>query len=313
MEKEMKEKATEIEEWRDVPNYEGYYQVSDFGRVRSLDRTLTDRIGRVKFHEGKVIKGSISNGYKQTTLWGDNTSRGFTFSQLVAMAFLGHKPSGHDLVIDHINGDRLDDRVGNLQIVTHRANLTTCFRSNEDSFSSKYTGVCWSISESKWKVSIRFKEASFYLGSFDDELEASDSYQLALSKIKDGSFNPVDYKPKWTSKYKGVYFSKERSTWVARVTVEGRIFHIGSYTSEIEASNAYQRTISEIKDGSFNPDDYKPKWTSQYKGVGFHRASGKWQGRVTVAGRREHLGLFPTEIEARDACEAKIVELNICK
>ena len=43
------------ETWKAIPNYEGYYEVSDLGRVRSLDRFITYSDGRVTKHKGKVL------------------------------------------------------------------------------------------------------------------------------------------------------------------------------------------------------------------------------------------------------------------
>lgn len=239
--------GSKIEEWRDVPEYEGYYQVSSLGRVRSLDRTITYSNGREQFYKGAAIEGSVFNGYRRTCLKQNNKGRTYRFSQLVAMAFLEHKPNEYKLVVDHINGDKSDDRVENLRIVTHRANLSTCFRSNEGSFSSEYIGVFWNKGNSKWKANIKFNGKPIYLGYFADEIDASICYQSALSKVKNGSFNPDDYKPKWTSKYKGVCLHKRDNKWIAQISRGGKSEYIGAFTTEIEAYKAYLKTSEQIK------------------------------------------------------------------
>jgi len=227
-----------IEEWRDIPNYEGYYQVSDLGRVRRLDRTVLTINGQERLYKRKVIEGNVQKGYRQTTLRCDGIGRRYTFSQLVAMAFLGHEPNGYTLVVDHINGDKLDDRVENLRLVTQRANSSTCFRPNEESFSSQYVGVNWDKKTSKWTSQIYNNGVSIILGYYDTEIKASKAYQLALSKIKDGSFNHNDYKPKWTSEYKGVSFFKRDNKWLAYITINGKREHLGYHQTELEAYNA---------------------------------------------------------------------------
>ena len=177
------------EVWMDIPEYKGYYQASNLGRVRSLDRWVTYSNGRKCFYKGGIIKGTISDkGYNQTTLRKNNIGRTFKFSQLVAMAFLRHEPMGHKIVVDHINGNRLDDKLENLRIVTFRENVSTCFRAGESRFSSRYVGVHWSKVSSKWISQIRYGKNRFHLGSFDCEREASNAYQEALLKIKNGSF-----------------------------------------------------------------------------------------------------------------------------
>ena len=230
---------TEKEIWKDVPGYEGYYQVSDLGRARSLDRIVIDSRGGKRFYRGVALKTVLSSGYHRVSFRINGSVRHFRLSQLVAIAFLDHKPDGHKKVVDHINGIRTDDRLSNLRIVTQRANLSTCFRSNDDSFSSKYPGV-YKDGE-KWVARIRYSDCKIYLGRFTDELEASNAYQSALSKIKDGSFNAGDYKIKFSSKYKGVSFRKSDSRWTAQTTINGKKKNIGSYKTEIEAHEAYKQ------------------------------------------------------------------------
>lgn len=225
---------------KDVKGYEGYYQVSSLGRVRSLDRIITTANGVERFYGGNIIKGSIDKGYRQTTLRGKNIGSTLKISQIVAMAFLNHTPNGHTLVIDHINGDKSDDRLENLRIVTHRANTSTCFRSNKGFFSSKYVGVFWSSRESKWISKIRHNSKEEILGSFDCEVEASNAYKDALLKIKSGVFNSKDYRPKFISKFKGVSFNKKRNKWIAYITVNGKSKYLGSFKTELEAHKTYQ-------------------------------------------------------------------------
>lgn len=54
----------EKEVWKDIPNYEGYYQISSEGRVRSIDRTVKDKNGLEKVYKGKILKTSFKEGEK---------------------------------------------------------------------------------------------------------------------------------------------------------------------------------------------------------------------------------------------------------
>lgn len=297
--------------WKDITGYDGYYQASSLGRVRSLDRWVSYSNGRKSFYRGVIIEGGLNNGYVQIRLSRDGIPKTYTASRLVAMAFLDHKPDGHAFVVDHINGNRADNRVENLQVVTGRENRSTCFRSNEDSFSSKYVGVYWNVEMCKWHAVIYHDGNRSRLGFFDVELEASMAYRSALSKIKDGSFNAADYMPNPINNYRGVTFMKASNRWVAQIAIRGKSKYLGCYHTELEASNAYQSALSKIKDGSFNPDDYKPKFTSKYKGVGFQKASNKWIAQITINGKSKHIGLFKTELEAHHAYQSKLEELQI--
>lgn len=102
------------EEWRDVVGYEGKYQVSNLGRVRSLNYMRTGRV--------QILKPKISKyGYSEVTLLNNGITKGHKVSRLVAFAFIpnpNNKP-----YIDHIDTNRHNDRVNNLHWVTHSENM----------------------------------------------------------------------------------------------------------------------------------------------------------------------------------------------
>ena len=231
--------------WKDVPGYEGYYQVSDMGRVRSVDRTVFTQNGQYRTYKGKLLRGGIASGYQTTKLSKGGVDISFQHSQLVAMAFLNHKPDRYKIVVDHINGDTSDDRLSNLRVVTHRENLSTCFRSYKKELTSQYVGVSWSKSSDKWCASIHYEGTTIFLGYYKDEIRAYKSYQLALSKIKDKTFNPVDYKAKTYSKYRGVTFCKNSRLWIAQISVNRKSKYLGRFNTELEAHQAYQKALKE--------------------------------------------------------------------
>lgn len=101
----------------------------------------------------------------------------------MAIAFLGHKPNGLTLVVNHIDGDKLNNKLKNLEIVTHRENCSVCFRKNEDSLSSKYVGVSYYSHHGKWCSKIQVDGKNNILGYFDCEKEAGRAYQKALKNL----------------------------------------------------------------------------------------------------------------------------------
>lgn len=106
---------TEI--WRDIPGYEGLYQVSNQGQVKSL-----------RFNKERLLsnRSTDSKGYRVVHLYNGQTSSVRSVHSLVALAFLGESPKGHD--VNHIDGDRLNNDLSNLEIITHRENILHGFR-----------------------------------------------------------------------------------------------------------------------------------------------------------------------------------------
>ena len=163
--------------WRDIKGYEGYYQVSDRGLVRSLDRYFWNGKCNAML-KGRVINSGIdSHGYPIARLSKEGKSKNFKVHQLVAQEFLNHTINGYNMVVDHINNIKTDNRVENLQVVTQRLNASKD-RKNK---TSKYTGV--SKIGDKWRARIRINGKSNHLGMFNTPEEASAKYQDILKSL----------------------------------------------------------------------------------------------------------------------------------
>ena len=294
----MKQKK---EIWRDIIGYEDYYQVSNLGNVKSLDRTVLTKTGIKQFHKGRIFKGIDNKGYKQVTLSKDGKQRIYNISQLVAMAYLNHTPDGGTLVVDHINGVKTDNRVKNLRIVTHRENISTCYRANEGSFTSDFVGVYYHKQRDIWRAQIQLKNKITYLGSFENEKDASDVYQKALDEINNNNFNPENYRASFTSNYKGVSYYKNTKKWLCQSTINGEQIHLGYYNNEEDASNAYQKALDELENGTFKIEDYRASFASKYKGISYYKKTQKYMARATIRGERIYLGSFDNELEAHQA------------
>ncbi|MCH8315293.1 MAG: HNH endonuclease [Planctomycetes bacterium] len=104
-----------METWKPIPGYERFYEVSDRGRIRrSADRRY--------FKKGTPIATTPHYGYIVAGLSAaDGTRRQWMVHILVLAAFVGPKPEGLDT--DHINGDKTDNRLGNLEYVTRCENM----------------------------------------------------------------------------------------------------------------------------------------------------------------------------------------------
>lgn len=105
------------ERWADIPGFDGMYQASSEGRIRST--RANSQWSRWKHYAGAVLK---QNGrrYKQVSLQDEGGESNYNVHSLVLMAFVGPRPSGMQAC--HCNGDRRDNRLCNLRWDTIQAN-----------------------------------------------------------------------------------------------------------------------------------------------------------------------------------------------
>ncbi len=168
-----------MENWKDIKGYEGSYQVSDLGRVKSLKRWVDNKGNGGYFLQGKIMNTNLSRGYPTVSLSKNGNGKKIRVHQLVAIAFLNHKPCGHKLVVDHIDNNPLNNNVENLQIVTSRVNSTK----DRKGYSSKYVGVYYSNKGiNRWRATTSINGKVISLGCFNTEERASIAYNFALTQ-----------------------------------------------------------------------------------------------------------------------------------
>ena len=173
-----------VEEWRWIIGYEGMYQVSNYGDIKSL-----------KFGKEQIMKpalnGLIGKGYLFVCLCKEGIIKSFLVHQLIAMSFLEHVIDGHNLVVNHINGIKTDNRVENLEIVTQRNNVSTRVRKDRNTKSSPLTGASWSKSNKKWYSQYQYQGIRYSLGFYNTDKEAHNKWKEATEADKGGTF--IDY------------------------------------------------------------------------------------------------------------------------
>lgn len=112
--------------WKDIPGYEGSYQASTLGRIRSLDRVIECWNGRVmvkKELQGIILKPSIRDGYAHVVLF----KKLFKLHRLIATTFLSFDLKSK-LVINHLDGNKLNNELNNLEVTTQSGNIKHAFK-----------------------------------------------------------------------------------------------------------------------------------------------------------------------------------------
>jgi hypothetical protein len=165
----------EPEVWKPIPNYEGIYEVSSWGRVKSLDK--------VKYHyaaknnlaniKGRILTYKLSNNYRYVDLYFNGSYKRYTIHVLVYSVFYGIVTLGK--IINHKDSDRLNNYYKNLEEVFPRENSTHYHRVNKKNLvGAHYDGSGKRLK--RWRSSIIYNKKKIGLGSYFTEKEAHEAY-----------------------------------------------------------------------------------------------------------------------------------------
>lgn len=179
--------------WKDILGYEGLYQVSNLGNVKSLNYKHTGK--------ERILKPRPDgHGYYKVALCKNGKVKNFRIHRLVVEAFIGKIPKG--LVVNHINECPTDNRLENLEICTIRENVNHGTANARRSESSKGKKIS---EEAKRKLSESLKGRKF-----------SEEHKRNLSKAKKGEKHPMfgrkfsdEHKRKISESSKGKKMSEE--------------------------------------------------------------------------------------------------------
>lgn len=115
--------AAAVEQWLPVPGYEGYYEVSDLGSVRSLPRVTNGSFNGTRRLSGRVLRPVLGgpDGRRLVVLYRDGEGRSHFIYPIVLTAFVGPRPAGMEAC--HSDGDCTNDRLSNLRWDTPSSNI----------------------------------------------------------------------------------------------------------------------------------------------------------------------------------------------
>lgn len=166
------EERREPEVWKPIPEYEGLYEVSSWGRVKSVERF--NSLGQKLFE--RILKNGCHNeGYLKTTIFKKGVRKKCYIHVLVVKAFLLDYFEGCE--VNHKDANRSNNYYKNLEIVNRRENVSYYSRNSN---LSGYVGV--SKTKYAYVAEIRIDNRRIYLGSFKDPLKAHKAYLDALKE-----------------------------------------------------------------------------------------------------------------------------------
>ena len=151
--------------WKHVVGYEGLYEVSDSGLIRAVDKI--NALG--KKLKPKLIKPAPKNdGYLVVVLCKNKTRRTRLLHRIIMEAFKGKS----DLTVDHLDGNKLNNSIKNLEYVSHTEN---CYRRSV----KKNKSIGTRKRGKKWSARIMINGVEKHLGTFEDQESSQLAYYAA--------------------------------------------------------------------------------------------------------------------------------------
>jgi hypothetical protein len=152
--------------WKDIPNYEGHYMVSNFGRVKSMN-----------YKKQKGVEGIMKlkfRGQYLSVMFADRKC--VSIHRLVALAFIGKLTN---LVVNHKDFNKINNHLSNLEIITFAENHSHSLndRKIRGVYSSKLKGVSYFKNTGKWRAQKWSLGKKKHIGYFNTEIEAFNALQ----------------------------------------------------------------------------------------------------------------------------------------
>lgn len=161
--------------WKDIKDYEGLYQVSNFGNVKSLPRKTNNQ-----YNKGIIMKQMIYRGYSKVQLNKNGKIKWFAVHRLVAQAFLpnlDNKPQ-----VNHIDGNKLNNNLSNLEWVTGSENQLHSYRilKNTPSMKNHYGS-----NHVASKIIYQFDKNNNFIKKWNSIIEATNELNICACNITD--------------------------------------------------------------------------------------------------------------------------------
>jgi len=146
--------TTMKEDWKQIPGYEGYYEINRIGQIKSLSRKRWVKINNsFGITKERILKAN-SKPYRMVYLSKDGIKEHLSVHYLMAITFLGFSKNNKNIIVDHIDGDHRNNELSNLQVISQRDNVL-----KGNGFKG---GVTFEKGNSSWRVRYNGKHIGNY-------------------------------------------------------------------------------------------------------------------------------------------------------
>lgn len=267
--------------WKSIPGYEGYYEASNMGRIKSCYRMVILSTGRKITVKESILRPTIGpEGYASVGLTIKNFRKSFKVHRLIMLAFEG--PS--NLLVDHINGDKTDNRLENLEYVTVRENVSRAAKIKRD----LPTGVI--KIKNKYISKITVNGVYYHLGIYNTSEEAASIYQKALSDLD----NIEKYARRFKDSIYGIGVRRIGNKFQVTIRSGKDKFFLGSFCTQKEANDIYNIASNDIA----NIEKYKKTQRKSKFGNGIRMRDNKFEVWVRKNKKQVYIGRYKTLDEA---------------
>ena len=180
--REIKMQEQLIEQWKPIKDYEGLYEISNYGYVVSEAKEWHTGIGTRKKDRTILLSTLSTDLYYSVNLHKDGKKTKHQIHILVWDHFGDQPRDSHRTHVHHKDEDKLNCGIDNLQLLSARKHRL--IHGKDINKTSEYDGVSWYKRYNKWVATIHIDKKDKFLGYFTHERQAHTAYERALSEIK---------------------------------------------------------------------------------------------------------------------------------
>lgn len=164
--------------WKDIIDFEGLYEISNYGNVKSCRRYVNQRFGKRLVNEKLLSLGRDKDGYLMAILCQDGIKKTVKIHRLVANAFIDKSEDKN--IVNHVDSNKSNNNSSNLEWVSSLEN--NCHSRLKMKTSSKYVGVCFYKRDRNFVATATINGKTITLGAFKNE---EDAYILRCKFLKE--------------------------------------------------------------------------------------------------------------------------------